>query len=198
MPVDWERSPDAPLRAVGSLSEAFEARSIRYALIGELAFVLRGRPRFTLQGVNFLIDVPQIALAELLDDLIGRGATLDPTVVSKEYARESMTSFRFGGVRVNGLRPVLSFYARTLVNAAPVEGMEGRTIRVATAEGLIPTKIVAFRLEDQIDVENLLIANRDAIDVDLVRREWTPFAAAEPERTAWLEAEIERRVVRRG
>ena len=57
--------------------------------------------------------------------------------------------------------------------------------------------MVAFRLDEQIDIETLLIANRDTIDVDLIRREWAPFAAAEPERSAWLEAEIEKRVVRR-
>ena len=184
------------MRAVESLTEAFDARSIRYALIGGLAFVLRGRPRFT-QDVDFLIDVPQIVLPKLLDDLIDRGVTLDPAVVIKEYVRESMTSFRFGGVRVNWLKPILPLYARTLAGAAPLEWTAGHTVRVATAEGLILTKMVAFRPQDQIDIDTLLTANRDTIDLDLIRREWAPFAAAEPERTAWLEAAIDRRVVRR-
>jgi len=35
------------VRAVESLAEVFDARSIRYALIGGLAFAIRGRPRFT-------------------------------------------------------------------------------------------------------------------------------------------------------
>lgn len=59
------------------------------------------------------------------------------------------------------------------------------------------TKMVAFRPQDQVDIETLLTANRDTIDVDLIRREWAPFAPTEPERTAWLEAAIDRRVVRR-
>jgi hypothetical protein len=42
-----------------------------------------------------------------------------------------------------------------------------------------------------------LTANRDTIDVQLIREEWSPFAAIEAERTAWLEAVIARRVVRR-
>jgi hypothetical protein len=42
-----------------------------------------------------------------------------------------------------------------------------------------------------------LTANRDTIDVDLIREEWAPFAATEAERTTWLESVIARRVVRR-
>ena len=47
MPVDPDLLPGDAVLAVGALAEAFDARSVRYALIGGLAFVLRGRPRFT-------------------------------------------------------------------------------------------------------------------------------------------------------
>ena len=68
---------------------------------------------------------------------------------------------------------------------------------MATAEGLILTKMVAFRTQDQMDIETLLTANRDEIDLDLIREEWSPFATTEAERTAWLEATIAKRVIRR-
>jgi hypothetical protein len=74
---------------------------------------------------------------------------------------------------------------------------EGHSIRVATAEGLILTKIVAFRPQDQMDIETLVTVNRDTIDVQLSREEWSPFAATEAERTAWLEAVIAKPVIRR-
>jgi hypothetical protein len=57
--------------------------------------------------------------------------------------------------------------------------------------------MVAFRTQDQMDIETLLTANRDTIDLDLIREEWSPFADSEPERTAWLESAIARLVVRR-
>lgn len=84
-----------------------------------------------------------------------------------------------------------------LADAGPMEWSEGQTVRVATAEGLILTKQVAFRSQDQADIDTLLTANRDTIDVGLIREEWSPFAASEAERTAWLEAAIAKRVVRR-
>lgn len=196
MHVDPNLLPGDSVRAVESLAEAFDARSIRYALIGGLAFVLRGRPRFT-QDVDFLLEVPQIVLPGLLDDLIERGCTLDPPVVIKQFVREHVASFPFGRVRIDWLKPVLPLYSRTLADAARLEWTEGHTVRVATAEGLILTKMVAFRPQDQVDIETLLTANRDEIDLDLIRAEWSPFAATEAERTAWLEATIARRVDRR-
>jgi predicted nucleotidyltransferase len=196
MHADPELLPGDSIRAVKELAEAFQARSIRYALIGGLAFVLRGRPRFT-RDVDFLLEVPQIQLPGLLDDLIKRGFAIDPSVIIKEYVREHVTAFPFGNVRIDWLKPVLPLYSRTLLDATSLEWMEGVSVRVATAEGLILTKMVAFRPQDQVDIDTLLTANRDDIDVALIREEWSPFAATEPERTAWLEAAIARRVIRR-
>ena len=106
MHVDPKLLPNDSLRAVESLAEAFDSRRIHYALIGGLAFVLRGRPRFT-------------------------------------------------------------------------------------------QDMVAFRPQYQVDIETLLTANRDEIDLNLIREQWSPFATTEPERTAWLESAIARRVERR-
>jgi hypothetical protein len=183
-------------RAVEELADTFAARSVRHALIGGLATSLRGRQRLT-QDIDLLVDIPQIALPGLLDDLVERGFSLDPAVVINQYVREHITAFAFGPVRIDWLKPVLPFYSRAIADAGPMAWSEGHLIRVASPEGLILTKMVAFRPRDQEDIETLLTANRDAIDVDLIRREWAPFAPGEPERTAWLEAAIDRRVVRR-
>ena len=196
MAADYPLLPGDSVRAVEALAEAFAARSVRYALIGGLATVLRGRPRYT-RDVGFLLDVPQVALPGLLDDLSERGCVIDSTVVIREYVQEHVTSFPFGTVRVDWLKPVLPFYARALSDAEPLEWSEGHTVLVATAEGLILTKMVAFRPQDQHDIDVLLTANRDDIDVDLIQKEWSPFAATEPDRTAWLDAAVARRVVRR-
>ena len=196
MAIDRNLLTDELGRAVELLAESFAARSVKHALIGGLATSLRGRNRST-QDVNFLLDVPQIQLPGLLDDLIERGFTLDPSVVIPQYVRQHITSFSYGTVRIDWLKPVLPFYSRALADAQPLEWSEGHAVQVATAEGLILTKLVAFRPQDQMDIETLLTANRDDIDIALIREEWSPFAATEAERTSWLEAVIEKRVVRR-
>ena len=195
MDADPVYAPDL-VRSVDELAEAFALRGVRHALIGGLATSIRGRPRYT-QDVDFLVDVPQIALPGLLDDLEGRGFTLDAALVIKQYVREHITKFAFGEVRIDWLKPVLPFYDAAVADATPVEWSKGRSIRVAPVESLILTKMVAFRPQDRSDIETLLTANRDAIDLDSIREDWAPFAEAEVERTAWLEAEIAERVTRR-
>jgi hypothetical protein len=193
MPTDHDPLATELIRAVELLADTFAERAIRYALVGGLATMMRGRPRFT-QDVDVLLEVPQIALPSLLDDLSSRGFTLDVATVVHEFVREHLTAFRFGTVRIDWLKPVLPLYARTLADASELSWTEGHSLRVATAEGLILTKMVAFREQDQADIVTLLAANRDDIDVGLIRQEWQPYAASEATRTAWLEAAIARLV----
>jgi hypothetical protein len=195
MPTEHDLLADELIRAVELLADAFAAQSIRYAVVGGLATLLRGRPRFT-QDVDVLLDVPQLALPGLLDELAHLGFAFDRATVIREYVREHMTTFRFGSVRIDWLKPVLPLYARTLAEASVLTWTEGHTVRVATAEGLILTKMVSFRPQDQVDIETLLIANRNEIDVGLIQREWSAVAAGEEGRTAWLEDALARLVGR--
>lgn len=191
MPAEYDVLADELIRAVEILGDLFAARSTRYAIVGGLATLMRGRPRFT-QDVDVLLDVPQIALPGLLEELAKRGFQFDMATVIREYVHEHMTSFRFGSVRIDWLKPVLPLYARTIADASLQPWTQGHTLRVASPEGLILTKLVSFRPQDQVDIETLLIANRDDIDLELIRREWAPVSVGEEARTAWLEAAIKR------
>ena len=120
MHADRNLLSDELVQAVDSLAEAFAARSIRHAHRRACDYDARS-PRF-IQDVDFLLDVPQVALPGLLDDLVERGFTLDPAVVIKEYVQRRVTAFRFGEVRIDWLKPVLRLYARTLADAHPWNG----------------------------------------------------------------------------
>ena len=193
MPAEHDLLADELVRAVELLADTFSAKSIHYAVVGGLATLMRGRPRFT-QDVDVLLDVPQLALPGLLDELARQGFDFDMATVIREYVSEHMTAFRFGTVRIDWLKPVLPLYARTLADASSLTWTEGHLVRVATAEGLILTKMVSFRPQDQADIETLLIANRDEIDIGLIRQEWSAVAAGEEARTAWLEDAVARLV----
>lgn len=129
--------------------------------------------------------------------MIRVGFDLAADTVIREYVREHMTAFRFGAVRVDWIKPVLPLYSRTLTDASALIWTEGHILKVATAEGLILTKLVSFRSQDQVDIETLLIANRDEIDLRVIRHEWSAVAEGEEARTAWLEAAISRLVTPR-
>ncbi len=173
------------------MGDAFAGHSINYALLGGLATTLRGRPRFT-QDVGVLLDVPQLALPGLLDELTERGFTLDRTTVIRQYVSEHMSAFHYGSVRIDWLKPVLPLFAPVLANASSLSWTAGHSVRVANPEGLILTKLLAFRPQDQADIETLLVANLDDIDADLIRREWSALAAGEEARTVWLEGVLKR------
>lgn len=189
MPEDPEPLAGDLIAAVETLGEVFDARGIRYALLGGLATMLRGRPRFT-QDVDVLLDVPQVVLPGLLDELIERGFTLDRDTVIREFIQHHMTAFRYGTVRIDWLRPMLPLYANALAAATSLPWSAGRSLKVLAPEGLVVTKLVAFRPQDQEDIRTLLAANRGEIDAALIRREWAAVADGEEERTAWLEAEL--------
>ncbi len=196
MPADSDLLSGDLVRAVELLAETFAAKSIRYALIGGLATLMRGRPRFT-QDVDILLDVPQIVLPSLLEELTRVGFDLDLVTVIREYVREHVTSFRFGSVRIDWIKPVLPLYERTLTDASILTWTEGHPLKVATAEGLILTKMVAFRPQDKSDIETLLVANWEEIDLAVIRQVWSVVATGEQARTAWLEEAISRLVSQR-
>lgn len=189
MPDNPEPLAGDLVAASEALGEVFDARGIRYAVLGGVATILRGRPRFT-QDIDILLDVPQIALPGLLAELADRGFTIDSERVMREFIQHHMTAFRYGVVRIDWLKPVLPLYAHALEAATPLPWTPGRSLRVLAPEGLIVTKLVAFRPQDQEDIRTLLAANRDDIDADLIRHEWAAVAKGEEERTAWLEAEL--------
>ena len=54
-----------------------------------------------------LLNVLQVDLPGLLEELVGKGFQIDTAVVIREYVQEHMTSFRFGSVRIDWLKPVL-------------------------------------------------------------------------------------------
>jgi len=189
MPSDHDSLAGDLIRAVEILAEVFEARGVRYALLGGLAAMLRGRPRFT-ADIDILLDVPQIALPGLLDDLVERGFSIDRDTVIRQFVREHMTSFRYGAVRIDWLKPVLPLYHHALAAATSFRWTEGHQLRVLAPEGLIVTKLVSFRPQDQEDIRVLLAANRNTIDLDSIRREWAAVSLGEEDRSAWLEAAI--------
>lgn len=124
--------------------------------------------------------------------MVAGGCSIDVTAAIRQYVTEHMVAFRFGGVRIDWLKPVLPLYAHAIDGATSLTWSDSHSIRVASAEGLILTKLIAFRPQDQLDMEVLMMANADELDVDLIRKEWSALAEGEDERNQWLESALNR------
>jgi nucleotidyltransferase DUF2204 len=182
--------------AVRSIAAVFERRKVRHALIGGLAVGVRSRPRST-KDADFIVTVPALTLPAVLEDLAAEGFDIDIIETIRRWSADRLVVFYKGQVRIDWMQPVVPLYAHVLDKAEPKQWLDSQ-LRIATAEGLVLTKMIAFREQDQADIVTLLEANRDTVDLDLIHREWQPYAATESERTAWLEAAIARIVPRRG
>ncbi len=119
-----------------------------------------------------------------------------PLDTIRRWSADKLVVFFRGAARIDWIQPVLPLYSRVLDGAESQSWLDVK-LNVATAEGLILTKMVAFRPQDQADIGSLLAANRDVIDLDHIRAEWSPFAETEPDRTTWLNAAITRLVPKR-
>jgi hypothetical protein len=130
--------------------------------------------------------VPALSFPGLLEDLVAEGFSIDVMAAIRQWSADRFLAFMHGQVRVDWIQPVLPLYANVLKSAEAKPWLD-QSVNVATPEGLILTKMVAFRPQDQADIETLMIANRDTLDVDLIRQEWAPVSLGEESRTAWLE-----------
>jgi hypothetical protein len=147
---------------------------VRFALIGGLAVGYRSRPRFT-RDIDFLLDIPQLALPGLLDDLRERGFSFEADKTIREWTRDHLTVLEYKGVRIDWLKPVLPVYQHVIDNARMEHFLECE-VPITSPECLILTKLLAFRNQDVVDIENLLSANPQ-IDLEFIRQEWRSIAA---------------------
>ena len=151
--------------AVAHLAEVMVAEE--YALIGGLAVTFYGVLRTT-RDIDLLIAIPRIRLPAVLDALRARGFSFEDRQVLTELRDNYLTHIQYREVRVDLLAISLPAYAGVVRGAAWKE-IHGRRIRVATAEGLILMKLLSFRDMDRADLWGILIANRETLDLDLLR-----------------------------
>lgn len=137
--------------------------------------------------VDFLTSIPQVKLPPMLDELQQRGFVFDQIEVIRRWSDEGMiklTSDR--GVRVDVLKSAIPLFNRIL-HRATAERFEDLPIRVADVEGLLILKLVAFRQQDQMDIQALLAAYSGRLDLEWVRQEWSQLEAIDPSRLARFE-----------
>ena len=181
-------------QAFEALVSIFNERGVRYAIIGGLAVLQHTRARST-DDIDVLLAVPQLDLPGLFEAMRDRGFSVDLAANIRELCDQGLTMVRFKGVVADLMRPLIPAYAHVLDRAVESQVL-GRTVRVASAEGLIVTKLIAMRPLDQADIRELLAAYAGKLDLDFIRTEMESFTEADDSRRAQFEAwvqEVDRR-----
>jgi hypothetical protein len=190
---------DAPLKpslqaAVRAVAQALSALPVPGMLIGGIAVIARGVPRLT-RDVDATIAGGTLELAGLLERLQEHALVPRIPDAAEFAAANQVLLLRHApsGVEVDLSIAWLPFEIDALAAAERLE-IAGVPVPVARAEDLIVYKAVAFRPQDQQDIERLLVLYGRTIDLRRIRRLVAEFAAAldEPERLDALEQIVRR------
>lgn len=180
---------DSLVATLRTVTQTLQRQGIRYALIGGLSVVVRGRVRTT-KDIDVLMTVPQLALPQFLDELAASGFAIDLREAIDRWNQEGLLPLTSGsGIRVDFMKTVLPIFD-TILHRATEEAFQDLTLKVIDVEGLLLLKLIAFRPQDQLDIRGLLAANRGQVDLDWVRREWSQLSGLDPQRISEFEAMV--------
>lgn len=184
--------PSGPtlLQAFEALIATFNARGIRYAIIGGLATIQHTRVRTT-DDIDALLTLSQIAMPGFFEALKDRGFKVDVARTIHEFRNDGITAVRFGDVIVDLIRPVIPAYTHVLDRAVDAQIL-GQTVRISSAEGLIVMKLIAMRPQDEADIQDLLSAYAGSLDLRFVRAELETFTEPDDPRRLQFEAWVRR------
>jgi predicted nucleotidyltransferase len=160
-------------QAFAALAATLNERGVRYAIIGGMALIQHTRLRTT-DDIDVLLTIPQVETPGLFEALSERGFTVDLNRNIRELRDDGFTSLLFGNVVIDLMQPVIPTYAHVLDRAISTEIL-GHRVRICSAEGLIITKLIAMRSQDAADVQELLAAYGDKLDLAFVRAELETF-----------------------
>lgn len=180
--------------AIHALAGALAELGAPHMLIGGIAVILRGTVRQT-NDVDATVWAEGVDLAALLG-VLGRHGIVGRIDDAAQFARDHqvlLLRHAPSGTPMELSLAWLPFEATALQRAEPLD-IEGRRVPVALAEDLVIYKAVAWRDRDRADIERLLIAHGDAMDLAYVRKMVAEFAEllGEPERIGDFERLLER------
>jgi len=163
-------------------------------IIGGIAVIAYGVARQTID-----IDATVSAAQTNLDELVARLAThdisprIEHAVLFAQERQVLLLTHTPSGVPLDVSLAWLPFEEEALARARQID-FGGVLISVVSPGDLIVYKAIAWRERDRTDIERLLLARYDDIDLDYVRAKVREFAEVidEPERLGRLEQLIQR------
>lgn len=180
-------------RALADVAKVIARHQGRAAIIGGIAVIGRGVPRLT-RDIDVAIAGQDLSAGALAAEL--ESVEIVPRIADAiAFAEESqvlLMRHRASGVDIDVSRSWLPFELEALAAAGPAT-LGGVRVAIAQADDLIIFKAVAWRPQDQQDIERLLALHGERIDLERVRRHVKELGdALEVDRLRELDAMIER------
>jgi predicted nucleotidyltransferase len=159
-------------------------------IIGGVAVIARGVPRVT-RDIDLTVEGGKLELAALVAHFAQHGFAPRITDAVGFATANQVLLLRHTPSRVDIDLSIawLPFENEAIASADSLE-LAGTRVPIARAEDLVIYKAIAFRPQDQQDIERLVTLHGDGMDFARVRRIVGQFAEAldEPERSVHFEA----------
>ncbi len=156
------------------LQRFFEARAWRFCFIGGLAVQRWGEPRLTLDVDCTLLTgfgQEERYVDELLGAFVGR--VDHPRAFA--LAHRVLLVYGSGRVPIDIALGAMPFEERCIERASPFDIGDRQSLTMCSAEDLVVFKAFAGRDRDWLDVEGIVLRQRDALDANIIWRELTPL-----------------------
>ncbi len=155
-------------QSIARLQKQLSEAGIESAVIGGIAVSVWARPRAT-EDVDFKVLLDRDSAQRLLDLLAPDYIPLQVEPVQALRRHGVLFVEDSAGIRIDLQLADVSFDESAIRRAREVELEPGLTARVCTAEDLLIYKIISTRLQDQIDVENIIRSQSDRLDDSYIR-----------------------------
>lgn len=157
-------------RALQDVAKVIARHEGRAAVIGGIAVIARGVPRLT-RDIDIAIAGADISVRDLAAELAEAGIIprIPDAVAFAEENQVLLVRHTESSVDVDVSRAWLPFELEALA-AASRESLGGVRTSIALPEDLIIFKAVAWRPQDQQDVERLLALYGSRLDLDRIRK----------------------------
>jgi predicted nucleotidyltransferase len=179
--------------ALADVAKVLDAHEGRAALIGGMAVIARGVQRVT-RDIDIAVAGSGLANAALADEMQQHGMSprVSDAVAFADENQVLLMRHDATGVDIDVSRAWLPFEIEALASADH-ESLAGIDIVIVKPEDLIIFKSVAWRPQDQQDVERLLALYGDRVDLARIRRHVRELGEAiEEDRLGPLEALLSR------
>jgi len=158
------------------LEGLFTRLRIRRSYGGAIAYNYYGPPRLT-QDIDVLAEIPALTIPAFVEELATsdcqhgdrepQPVELRP-VLDDLRGQAHLAVFLCYGIRVELFVPWHPFHYRVL-ERSPERDLEGRPIRIHSAEDLILFKKIFDRPKDWTDIKAMLLAHKGALDLERIR-----------------------------
>lgn len=179
-------TPDA-VRAAAEIGSRLSARGVEYAVGGALALgCWTARPRATIDA-DINLFIPPHDTDHCLDLLRDIGCEFDWAAAHVTLRSHGFCRVNYHGRQIDFFLPLTDFHEEARHRRVLID-FQHHQVYVLDAESICVFKLMFFRLQDLADVEAILRAQRDQLDIHWIERQVEQlFGARDPRLTRWWE-----------